>query len=168
MAIRKVVTNTDIGKGLEIENDKLTVAVDGDTIKLDGDILSATIPEVKNLTSAELNGTSLDLSFGDGSTISVDLDSLVPAAKADRFLSDVSYDEESNTFIFTTSEDGENDETISVPIKDIVDNFKLQVSSASDNALVLRDGKLYVAPSPTTGDTVQDLAGNNLGKLVTN
>lgn len=166
MAIRKVVTNTDIGDGLKIDESKLNVEVDGTTIIIEDGALTAVAPDINGLQNVRLEGSDLIFTLDDDSEVTVGLSSLVPAVKADRFLSDVSYDEDSNTFIFTTSEDGDNEETISVPISDIVDNFKLQVSGEADNSIELRNGKIYVPPIPKEGDTIQDLGGNTLGKLL--
>lgn len=69
---------------------------------------------------AMLNGSTLRFTDTAGATHDVDLASLIPASKADRFLSNVQYDPAAKKLTFTTSATGEADSTFEVNIADLL------------------------------------------------
>lgn len=69
---------------------------------------------------AMLNGSTLRFTDTTGATHDVDLSNLVPAGKADRFLSNVQYDPAAKKLTFTTSATGEADSTFEVNIADLL------------------------------------------------
>lgn len=69
---------------------------------------------------AMLNGSTLRFTDTAGATHDVDLASLIPASKADRFLSNVQYDPAAKKLTFTTSAIGEADSTFEVNIADLL------------------------------------------------
>lgn len=78
MPIIKVVTDQDIGTSLKVENNKLEVAldsiVDGTTVRVEGNKLTATQTVDVKLTGAELvNDTDLKLTLSDESELTVSL-----------------------------------------------------------------------------------------------
>ena len=69
---------------------------------------------------AMLNGSTLRFTDTAGATHDVDLASLIPASKADRFLSNVQYDPAAKKLTFTTSATGEANSTFEVNIADLL------------------------------------------------
>jgi hypothetical protein len=69
---------------------------------------------------ARLAGSILTFTDTAGNTHDVDLSNLVPAGKADRFLSNVQYDPAAKKLTFTTSATGEADSTFEVNIADLL------------------------------------------------
>lgn len=77
----------------------------------------------------EKKGTTVEFTLG-GITKSVNLSDLVPATQADRFLSKVEYDKENKQLVFTTSKEGDEDNTFTIPVEDI---FKLEIEEVFNN-----------------------------------
>lgn len=69
---------------------------------------------------AQLAGSTLTFTDTAGNTHDVNLASLVPASKADRFLSNVQYDPVAKKLTFTTSATGEADSTFEVNVADLL------------------------------------------------
>lgn len=69
---------------------------------------------------AKLNGSTLRFTDTAGANHDVNLASLIPASKADRFLSNVQYDTNAKKLKFTTSATGEADSTFEVNIADLL------------------------------------------------
>lgn len=115
------------------------------TVELDA------MPEVPvAYKDAKLNGSTLRFTDTAGATHDVNLASLIPASKADRFLSNVQYDNKAKKLTFTTSATGEADTTFEVNVSDL-----LPVVAGSG---LQGDG---TAASPLRVD-VSDLAGGGL------
>lgn len=103
-----------------------TFTRDGNTLKItlqDGSTKTVTLPDDKEgVTAGRLRGSNLELLGKDNTVLStVALGSLVPAAKADRFLKNVTYNSAGKKFVFTVGENGNttNDTTIDVPAADL-------------------------------------------------
>jgi len=85
------------------------------TVELDA------VPEVPvAYKDAKLNGSTLRFTDTAGAIHDVNLASLIPASKADRFLSNVQYDTKAKKLTFTTSATGEADSTFEVNIADLL------------------------------------------------
>ena len=130
------------------------------TVELDA------VPEVPvAYKDAKLNGSTLRFTDTAGATHDVNLASLIPASKADRFLSGVSYDKKTNTLMFRTSADGEADTTFEVNVSDLLpvaagtglqgdgtaaSPLRLDVANLAGGGLVAGAGTLNVNYDPTT------------------
>lgn len=155
----KQVTERDLGETLIIQGDKVQVNIDGATIVAENGVLKAVLPPDSPITKFELSPTGV-LSLGVKGVeqpFTVDLTGLVPAAQADRFLSDVTFNKTKKAFVFTTSKDGEADQKFEVPLSAFLDEV-LKISSAEGNILELREDGLYVACCGGEG-------GINLGEV---
>lgn len=85
------------------------------TVELDA------VPEIPvAYKDAKLNGSTLRFTDTAGAAHDVNLASLIPASKADRFLSNVQYDTKAKKLTFTTSATGEVDSTFEVNIADLL------------------------------------------------
>lgn len=122
------------------------------TVELDA------MPEVPvTYKDAKLNGSTLRFTDTTGATHDVSLASLIPASKADRFLSKVQYDNATKTLAFTTSATGEADTTFDVSVADllpVVAGTGLQGDGTEANPLSVK--------LATDSGLVQDAAGLRL------
>ena len=122
------------------------------TVELDA------MPEVPvTYKDAKLNGATLRFTDTAGNTHDVSLASLIPASKADRFLSKVRYDNVNKTLAFTTSATGEADTTFDVSVADllpVVAGTGLQGDGTEANPLSIK--------LATDSGLVQDNAGLRL------
>lgn len=91
-----------------------------------------------------LEGSELTIKLSNDDEKTVDLSYLVPAIKADRFLSNVTYNQERNSLIFTTSADGEADTIFEVPLNDITDRLTVHISQQEGNAIQNMSDGLFV------------------------
>lgn len=74
-----------------------------------------------DVASAELKGSDLVLTKVDGTKLTVPLASLVPAAKADKFLKAVSYNKSGKKLVFTVGSDADPaTDTIEVAVADLI------------------------------------------------
>ena len=109
------------------------------------------------LKSVARNGATLTFTDTAGATHDVNLASLIPASKADRFLSKVQYDNATKTLAFTTSATGEADTTFEVNVSDllpVVAGTGLQGDGTEANPLSVK--------LATDSGLVQDAAGLRL------
>lgn len=122
------------------------------TVELDA------MPEVPvTYKDAKLNGSTLRFTDTAGATHDVNLASLIPASKADRFLSKVQYDNATKTLAFTTSATGEADTTFDVSVADLLPvaaGTGLQGDGTEANPLSIK--------LATDSGLVQDAAGLRL------
>lgn len=130
------------------------------TVELDA------MPEVPvAYKDAKLNGSTLRFTDTAGATHDVSLASLIPASKADRFLSNVQYDNKAKKLTFTTSATGEADTTFEVNVSDLLpvvagaglqgdgtaaSPLRLNVASLAGGGLVAGAGTLNVNYDPVT------------------
>lgn len=151
----KQVTEFDLGETLIIQGEKVHVNIDGATIVAENGVLKAVLPADSPITKFELSPTgTLSLGVkGVDQPFTVDLTGLVPAAQADRFLKDVTYDKRAKEFVFTTGAEGQADTTFRVPLSAFAEEFQVKVSAASGNILVMKEDGLYVAAPTSTGGT---------------
>lgn len=122
------------------------------TVELDA------MPEVPvAYKDAKLNGSTLRFTDTAGATHDVSLASLIPASKADRFLSNVQYDNKAKKLTFTTSATGEADTTFEVNVSDllpVVTGAGLQGDGTAANPLSVK--------LATDSGLVQDATGLRL------
>lgn len=91
------------GKGLHLKDSVLQPLKDAD------------------ITTGELVGSNLQLNKVDGSKVTIPLANLVPAAKADKFLKAVSYDNANKKLVFTVGNDLDaTTETVEVSVADLL------------------------------------------------
>ena len=130
------------------------------TVELDA------MPEVPvSYKDVKLNGATLRFTDTSGATHDVSLASLIPARKADRFLSKVQYDNANKTLAFTTSATGEADTTFDVSVADLLpvvastglqgdgtaaNPVRLNIGSLAGGGLVAGAGTLNVNYDPAT------------------
>lgn len=123
---------------------------------------------------AKLNGSTLRFTDTAGATHDVNLASLIPASKADRFLSKVQYDNATKTLAFTTSATGEADTTFDVNVSDLLpvvagtglqgdgtEANPLSVKLATDSGLVQDDAGLRLE-NPKPGVQSGAIEGKNI------
>lgn len=120
---------------------------------------------------AMLNGSTLRFTDTTGATHDVDLSNLVPAGKADRFLSNVQYDPAAKKLTFTTSATGEADSTFEVNIADLLpvtvgdgltgngtasSPVKVNAAALKGNGIKVVDNKFTVDYDTTTMEMTED------------
>lgn len=136
------------------------------TVELDA------IPEVPvAYKDAQLNGATLTFTDTAGATHDVNLSSLIPASKADRFLSDVQYDKKTNKLTFTTSATGEDDATFEVNVADLLpvavddglrgngttdDPLKVNAEDLKGSGIKVEDNNFAVDYDPETMELTED------------
>lgn len=120
-----------------------------------------------DITSGALVGANLELTKVDGSKVTIPMSTLIPAAKADKFLKGVSYNKASKKLVFTVGNDLDaNVETFDVSVSDllpVVTGNGLEGDGTAANPVKLKVG----AGSPlkaTTDGLVLDT--DNLIELV--
>ena len=122
------------------------------TVELDA------VPEVPvAYKDAKLNGSTLRFTDTAGATHDVSLASLIPASKADRFLSNVQYDNKAKKLTFTTSATGEADTTFEVNVSDllpVVAGAGLQGDGTAASPLRLDTANLAGQGLTATGSTL--------------
>lgn len=130
------------------------------TVELDA------MPEVPvSYKDVKLNGATLRFTDTAGATHDVNLASLIPASKADRFLSNVQYDSKAKKLTFTTSAKGEADTTFEVNVSDLLpvvattglqgdgtaaNPLRVDIGSMAGGGLVAGAGTLNVNYDPAT------------------
>ena len=130
------------------------------TVELDA------MPEVPvTYKDAKLNGSTLRFTDTAGATHDVNLASLIPASKADRFLSNVQYDNKAKKLTFTTSAEGEANKTFEVNVSDLLpvatggglqgdgtaaSPLRVDIGSMAGGGLVAGAGTLNVNYDPAT------------------
>ena len=117
------------------------------------------------------SGTTLTFTDTAGNTHDVDLSNLVPAGKADRFLSNVQYDPAAKKLTFTTSATGEADSTFEVNIADLLpvtvgdgltgngtanSPVKVNAEALKGNGIKVVDNKFTVDYDTTTMEMTED------------
>lgn len=136
------------------------------TVELDA------MPEVPvAYKDAKLNGSTLRFTDTAGATHDVNLSSLIPASKADRFLSDVAYDKKSKKLTFTTSATGEADATFEVNVADLLpvsvgdgltgngttaDPLKVNAEDLKGSGIKVEDNNFAVDYDPETMELTVD------------
>ena len=136
------------------------------TVELDA------VPEVPvAYKDAQLNGSTLTFTDTAGATHDVNLSSLIPASKADRFLSDVQYDKEAKKLTFTTSATGETDTTFEVNVSDLLpvavsdgltgngttaDPLKVNAEDLKGSGIKVEDNNFAVDYDPETMELTAD------------
>ena len=109
------------------------------------------IKDTPYVDTVELDGSALVLKKNGSELKRVDFGNLVPAAKADRFLSEVNYKRDQKILEFVTSAAGEQNQTFTVPLEDLL-NTTVDPTSLAGDGLEARDGKLYVKSELCTLD----------------
>ena len=115
------------------------------------------IADTPFVDSGELDGTTLVLKQGDSVINRIPLGDLVPPAKADRFLSSVTYNRDGKRLEFVTSAMGEQDKTFTIPLDDMV-NVPVNPENLAGDGLIARDGKLHVHAELCTLNIVTNAA----------
>lgn len=87
-----------------------------------GQEFTAALPaDEKVVVSGELRGEAIQLKNEAGRVVStINLSSLIPDTKADRFLSEVAYRDADKKLVFTTSAQGEANRTFEVAVEDFM------------------------------------------------
>lgn len=126
----KVMTPDNFGKTVvkgAVETNKWDIKYDPDHFEfVEGKgihLKDSVLQPLKNadIDSGALNGSTLELSKGDGSKVSIPLVNLVPAAKADKFLKGVSYNADTKKLVFTVGNDLDaTTETVEVSVADLL------------------------------------------------
>lgn len=135
--------------GVDVVDDKLVVACS------DGRMETIPLPTqagARGVVTGRLVGSNLEL-VGEGDVVlaTVALESLIPATKADRFLSNVAYDQAEKQLVFTTEAEGEDAQTITVPMADVIPG--INAASTTQRGIV----ELATATETQTG-TATNLA----------
>jgi hypothetical protein len=120
---------------------------------------------------AKLNGSTLRFTDTAGNAHDVNLSSLIPASKADRFLSNVAYDKKAKKLTFTTSATGEADATFEVNVADLLpvavadglrgngttdDPLKVSIEDIKGAGLKMEGNTLAVDYDPDTMELTAD------------
>lgn len=194
--VKTVITPVNIGKTIKlgaIEQNKFDVQLKATdfTVETDGSVKLADAVRAdlnKYLKSGAVNGGDLVLTLNDDSTVTVDVSSLVPQVKKDRFLKSVSYNETDKKLVFTvgsTEEGASKDTTLEVAVSDLLPVVAgngldgngttaspLKVKTSADavnpivvdeNGVTLDQTKLKAFAKETRDVELQDVAGNVLG-----
>lgn len=101
------------------------------------------IADTPFVDNGELVGSELVLKQGNTVIDRINLASLVPQIKADRFLSRVVYNKAAKQLVFTTSAQGEQDNTFIIPLDDLI-NVDINIAEYAGDGLEVRGGKLHI------------------------
>lgn len=122
----KVIVPADMGQTItfgETESNKWNVKVDSDDlqVKPDGSLALAEDRE-KHVTAAALKDSELVLELSDGTELTADLAGLIPPAKADIFLSAITYDSITKELVLTVKNGTSEgvDKEIRVSVADLI------------------------------------------------
>lgn len=198
VTIKSVVAPSNMGKTLvlgaieadkydvKLETTQFTVAEDG-TVKLHDDVVADLS---KYIASGAVNGSNLELTREDGSKVTIDVSTLVPMVKADRFLKEVTYNAADKKLVFTVAsfdgtEESDTPTVLEVAVGDLLpvvagDGLEgdgttanpLKIKTSTDNAnpivvdengVTLDQTKLKAFAKETRDVELQDVAGNVLG-----
>lgn len=99
------------------------------------------IEDTPFVDNGELVGSELVLKQGNTVIDRINLASLVPQIKADRFLSQVNYEPAQKLLEFVTSAQGEQDQTFTIPLDDLLN---VNIAEYAGDGLEVRDGKLHI------------------------
>lgn len=193
--VKTVITPVNIGKTIKlgaIEQNKFDVQLkatdfeveENGAIKL-ADAVRADLN--KYLKSGAVNGGNMLLTLNDDSTVTIDVSSLVPHVKKDRFLKTVTYNQTDKKLVFTvgSTEEGEaKDATLEVAVSDLLpvvagnglegngtaaNPLKVKTSADAANPIVvdangvtLDQAKLKAFAKETRDIELQDVAGNTI------
>lgn len=193
--VKTVITPVNIGKTIKlgaIEQNKFDVQLkatdfeveENGAIKL-ADAVRADLN--KYLKSGAVNGGDMLLTLNDDSTVTIDVSSLVPHVKKDRFLKTVTYNQTDKKLVFTvgSTEEGEaKDATLEVAVSDLLpvvagnglegngtaaSPLKVKTSADAENPIVvdangvtLDQAKLKAFAKETRDIELQDVAGNTI------
>lgn len=194
-AVKTVITPVNIGKTIKlgaIEQNKFDVQLkatdfeveENGAIKL-ADAVRADLN--KYLKSGAVNDGNMLLTLNDDSTVTIDVSSLVPHVKKDRFLKTVTYNQTDKKLVFTvgSTEEGEvKDATLEVAVSDLLpvvagnglegngtaaSPLKVKTSADAENPIVvdangvtLDQAKLKAFAKETRDIELQDVAGNTI------
>lgn len=112
--------------------------------------------------NAELVGSELVLKQGTTVISRISFGNLVPQIKADRFLSKVDYKKPEKQLVFTTSADGEQDQTFTIPLDDLI-NVEINLTDYAGDGLEAKGGKLKIKDALLNAQVdVEALAGDGL------
>lgn len=137
----KLITDQDVDNvTIVIENNKLKSVVPIDQSK-----------PAFTLNDFKLEGNELVLSTSAGDK-RVSLASLIPNVVADRFLSAVTYNNQSKELVFTISQEGATDHTIRVPLDHFVSD---RVSLEPFNTTVLLEDGIHTPGHVTVTETLR-------------
>ena len=101
------------------------------------------IADTPFVDNGELVGSELVLKQGNTVIDRINLATLVPQIKADRFLSKVNYNRKDKRLEFVTSAQGEQDQTFTVPLDDLI-NEDFDIAAYAGDGLEVRGGKLHI------------------------
>lgn len=194
--VKTVIAPSNIGKTIKlgaIETNKFDVQLNATdfTVETDGSIKLADAVRAdlnKYLKSGEVNGGNMVLTLNDDSTVTVDVSSLVPQVKKDRFLKAVAYNEADKKLVFTvgsTEEGATKDTTLEVAVSDLLpvvagnglegngtaaSPLKVKTSAdaanpivVNENGVTLDQAKLKAFAKETRDVELRDVAGNAIG-----
>lgn len=193
--VKTVITPVNIGKTIKlgaIEQNKFDVQLNATDFKVEengaiklADAVRADLN--KFLKSGAVNGGNMLLTLNDDSTVTIDVSSLVPHVKKDRFLKTVTYNQTDKKLVFTvgSTEEGEaKDATLEVAVSDLLPVVAgnglegngtaaspLKVNTSADaanpivvdaNGVTLDQAKLKAFAKETRDIELQDVAGNTI------
>lgn len=193
--VKTVITPVNIGKTIKlgaIEQNKFDVQLKATDFKVEengaiklADAVRADLN--KYLKSGAVNGGDMLLTLNDDSTVTIDVSSLVPHVKKDRFLKTVTYNQTDKKLVFTvgSTEEGEaKDATLEVAVSDLLPVVAgnglegngtaaspLKVKTSADaanpivvdaNGVTLDQAKLKAFAKETRDIELQDVAGNTI------
>lgn len=193
--VKTVITPVNIGKTIKlgaIEQNKFDVQLKATDFKVEengaiklADAVRADLN--KYLKSGAVNGGDMLLTLNDDSTVTIDVSSLVPHVKKDRFLKTVTYNQTDKKLLFTvgSTEEGEaKDATLEVAVSDLLPVVAgnglagngtaaspLKVKTSADaanpivvdaNGVTLDQAKLKAFAKETRDIELQDVAGNTI------
>lgn len=122
-------------KSFDLLGEQLRITMsDGSTFTVD------TPPAVDN---GELVGSELVLKQGNTVIDRINFATLVPQIKADRFLSQVNYNRQGKRLEFVTSAQGEQDQTFTIPLDDLI-NEDFDIAAYAGDGLEVRGGKIHI------------------------
>ena len=149
----KVIIPDNLGKTIAkdaLETGKWDVKYDSDHFEFkDGvglHLKDSVLKPLKDadITSGALVGANLELTKVDGSKVTIPMSTLIPAAKADKFLKSVSYNKASKKLVFSVGNDLDaNVETFEVSVADllpVVTGNGLEGDGTAENPVKLKVG----------------------------
>lgn len=97
------------------------------------------------VSGGHIDGGKLVLTDSNGDTMAeVDISGIVPVTKADRFLSEVTYDDVTKKFVFVTTAGGTDRQTLEVHINDLVSGLTINPADLAGDGLEVKGGKLHI------------------------
>ena len=168
----QLVTSNDIGQGLEIVGNQLSVAVDGSTIVVQDGVLVSVAPAPLvdlHLNNVLRSGTVLTFDMNEGEDKTLDLADLIPTSQSVQTITELIINGGVLELHYTES-DMEGVVTNKVVTSNIAGS--LGISSADENILtsIAGDMRPYLGAdnvkNAIKGNEATDLSGNTLGYFI--